>query len=485
MEGAPLLINLNKVISYHPAQIFKWLASGLVTGFVLGNWISLPWQISVAAVLLLIFLAWYKRPLFLVSLVILGCLIGLWRFQALPQAPPGSFFVGVQQFEANIIEPPRVGGKVARYVVAPTLDSVGNILLVAKPYPAFAYGERVLVSCKSVTALEFSGYANKGIFRECAFPEIKLLAPAQWSVKGILLKLRDAAGAQLKGLLPEPYASLSTGILWGDDAGLPPEVINSFRRTGTTHLLAVSGYNVMVLTEILFWFLIAVGFWRKSASWLVLVTVVLFVLFTGAEPAVVRAGIMGSLVIIGRLLKRRPDNINLLLGAAAAMLLVQPELINDLGFQLSFAAMAGLVFLSPKLSERLTFLPSILSIKESTAQTLAATLTTTPLILLRLGQLPLLSPLANLLVGPVVVLVFWFGLPLLFLSLVSFILAAPFAFVLSGILAYMVFIIGFLASLPWSVGHALVAWVLVIAFYLLAAWWLWFKEFKRNKAKVV
>jgi competence protein ComEC len=131
-------------------------------------------------------------------------------------------------------------------------------------------------------------------------------------------------------------------MLWGDDAGLPRELVAAFRRTGTSHLLAVSGYNVMVVTEVLFWILLALGLWRRTGGLVVLLVVVLFVLFTGAEPAVVRAGIMGSLVIAGRLLARRPDRLNLLLGTAAVMLLLAPTLVRVLGFQVSFAAMAGM-----------------------------------------------------------------------------------------------------------------------------------------------
>lgn len=465
-------------LKLHPAQIFRLLTLGAVLGFIVSEFIKIDLYVSLAAILILALIFYFNLLSPKIILLWLGILLALVRVGGGVNPPTPSLFIGPQYFAATVVEPPRASDKVVRYIVESKSNPIGQILLIAKPYPSFSYGEKLKVSCKSVTVVEFSAYVAKGIYRECAFPEIESAARADFSIKKLLLDWRDAAGYRLKQVLAEPYASLATGMLWGDDAGLPKEVTSSFRRTGTTHLLAVSGYNVMVLTEILFWFLIAIGLWRKMASFVVLGLIALFVVFTGGEPAVVRAGIMGSLLVTARLMSRKPDNINVLLGAATAMLFVVPTLISDLGFQLSFAAMAGLMFVAPFLSEQLKIIPNIWGLRLSVAQTLAATITTLPLILMRLDQLSLVSPIANVLIGPVVFLVFILGLPLLLLSFWGG-AAALVAWLLSLVLAYVIMVAEGLGSLPWaSTKNSLWLWFILVMLYGIGVRWCLKNKFK-------
>jgi ComEC/Rec2-related protein len=478
------MLNINPIaligprLKLHPAQIFRLFVFGVVLGFIVSEFVKINLYVLLAAILVLVLIFYFNLLSPRIILLLLGILLTLIRVGGGVNPPALSLFTGPQYFAATVVEPPRASEKVVRYIVESKLNPIGRILLIAKPYPPFSYGEKLKVSCKNVVVVDFSVYISKGIYRECAFPEIESVAGADFSIKKLLLDLREAAGYRLKQVLAEPYASLATGMLWGDDAGLPKEITNSFRRTGTTHLLAVSGYNVMVLTEILFWFLIAIGLWRKMASFVVLGLIVLFVIFTGGEPAVVRAGIMGSLLVIARLMSRKPDNINVLLGAAAVMLFIAPTLISDLGFQLSFAAMAGLMFVAPFLSEQLKIVPNIWGLRLSVAQTLAATIITLPFILIRLDQLSLVSPIANVLIGPVIFLVFILGLPLLPLSFWGG-AATVVAWLLSLVLAYVIMVVGGLGSLPWaSAQNSLWLWFILVVLYGIGVRWCLKNKFK-------
>jgi len=480
---------LEKKIHLHPAQIFRWLVLGLVAGFVISNFILIPWIFGAALLICGILLAFKLERAKLFSLFIIGILLSLVRFTGLPPAPADNFFIGKQNFVARISTAPRVGDKMVRYIVKPEVTGLGSVVLLTKPYPVFSYGEKLQVNCKKVELVTFSFYTKEGIFRQCSWPEISFLAPAPWSLRGELVKLRDKSGQVLKNLLAEPYASLASGMLWGDDSGLPVGLVQNFRRTGTSHLLAVSGFNVMVLTEILFWLLVGIGLWRRMASVFVLVLVLMFVIFTGAEPAVVRAGIMGSLLIISRLISRSPDKINLLFGTAAAMLLLAPILISNLGFQLSFAAMAGLLFVEPLLTPKLTIIPETFKIRQALAETLAANITTLPIILWQLDQVSLVSPVANLLISPVVMAVFIFGLPLVALNFLGINWLAPLIWALSLVLAYVVKVIDLLASLPWAnAAGSLGAWLVVVICYIVLFYWLDSKKrlnfFHKNNKKL-
>ncbi len=457
----------------HPAQTFRWVVLGLVVGFGLSVFIWLPWYVSLGAGGAVAVLAYIRPTLRVVGLVVIGSLLALARASVLPLPPPANVFVGPQQFAATIVEEPHATAAAMRYVVQPEVPGLGRVVLITRAWPAYAYGTRLRVSCKKVELVDFAGLVSKGLWRQCAFPGLTVLAPAAFSLKGALLTLREGAGGYLKNLLAEPYASLTAGMLWGDYSGLPTSLADAFRRTGTSHLLAVSGYNVMVLSEILFTILIALGLWRRQASLIVVGVLALFTVFTGAEASVVRAAAMASVLVLGRLLTRRPDRLNLLLGTAAAMLLVSPALITDLGFQLSFGAMAGLMFLSAPLENQFTWLPELGGMRQSVAQTMAATGATLPIILFRLDQLSLVSPFANLLVGPVVVLVFAFGLPLLLLGAIGW-LALPLVWLLSAVLAYVIAVVESLGSLSWAWAQgSVLAWIGAAALYGAGGWWLW------------
>jgi len=456
-----------------PAQQFRAVAIGLVVGAGLLPLYGTNWPVAIMAAFVSAAAAWLVPSIRYVALVLVGICSLLASGSLTATPPPTGVFVGEQTFTARVAAAPRAGDRVTRYVVTPDSSQAGQVLLVAYPYPVFHFGDLVQVTCKTMVEEVFAAFRNRGIYRTCAFPELQLISAAPPSVRVVLYTVRDSAGKKLKQLLPEPYGSLTTGMLWGDDAELPRQLVESFRRTGTSHLLAVSGYNVMVLTEILFWVLVSIGLWRRPASIVVLVLVALFVLFTGAEPAVVRAGIMGSLLVVARLVGRRPDKLNLLFGAAAAMLFIDPNLSRDLGFQLSFAAMAGLLFVAPRLYDSLRLFPKALGLRAAASQTLAATITTTPIILASIGSLSLVSPLANLLVGPVIVAVFGLGLPALLLSLAAPWLATPVALALAGVLAYVVWIVEQLAALPVSSTVAsLYTWLAVVLVYITLTWWL-------------
>jgi ComEC/Rec2-related protein len=470
-----------------PALVWRYICFGLLSGFVIGYWFQIAKAGLLAAILSAVWLVYKKIGSQAVNLAIIGCLLALLRGNGLIPAPPAGYFLGEQEFKAQVVELPRLGERITRYVVKP-LDKEGiyKLQLITTPWPAFTFGDQISVKCE-IKAVDFKAYTNRGIWRECAFPEIAPIGTSKNSLRRWLYQVRTAAGNKVKSLVAEPYATLTTGMLWGDDSGLPSELIASFRRTGTSHLLAVSGYNVMVLTQVLFWVLVAIGLWRRQASLAVLVLMVMFVIFSGAEPSVVRAGAMGSVLLIGHLLARKPDKINLLSGTGAVMLLISPRLVIELGWQLSFAAMAGLTFLSPLLRQKLTWLPNMAGIRQAGSETLAATLVTTPIILWRLDNFSVVAPLANLLVAPMVMLVYWFGLALLILGWFGQIVARPVIWFLSAALFYMTTVINWLASLPWAAASAsFVTWLGVIIFYAVVWGWLKYKvtQTKTNVSKI-
>ncbi len=152
----------------------------------------------------------------------------------------------------------------------------------------------------------------------------------------------------LRRALPEPQCSLAEAMLLGLHRGFPAELREDFARTGTAHLLAISGIHMSIVAGIaLFASVWAFGRQRPTYLLLVLATIWFYAMLSGMRPAVIRAAIMASLWLYADRIGRPRSAVTALTLAAAVMLAVNPLLLGDIGFQLSFTAMAGLVFLAP------------------------------------------------------------------------------------------------------------------------------------------
>lgn len=247
---------------------------------------------------------------------------------------------------------------------------------------------------------------------------------------------------RLNELFPEPAASLSAGLLLGARRSIPYQVITDFRRAGLTHIIAISGYNIVILITFVTAFFSFLP--RKISTWISLLVIFLFTLLVGASASVVRAAIMGSLSLIARLFGRKSAGMRSLFITGLVMVLFDPTILfSDIGFQLSFAATAGILLFCRRLEVFLKFIPETLGTRTSLATSLAAQVFTTPLIVWHFGGISLVAPLANLFVLPFVPLLMLGS----FLALIGGkILAAPTWILFEIILA----IIHFFASLPFA-----------------------------------
>ena len=225
-----------------------------------------------------------------------------------------------------------------------------------------------------------------------------------------LYAIKDALRRADQRIMPSPESALLNGILIGDDNEIPQNIQEAFRRTGTSHIVAISGFNVSIVIALV---VPALGrlLNKRRAALVAIPAILLYVLLVGGSASVVRAGVMAILALIGQLLWRRGFTLNTLCAAAFIMLLLDPQTLFDAGFQLSFMATLGLVLYSDKLegavqrglarklpSERAQKWAGLLS--GLVLVTLAAQITTLPLLLSNFKQLSLVTLLANVLVLP-------------------------------------------------------------------------------------
>ena len=357
----------------------------------------------------------------------------------------------------------------ARYVLATDL---GKVLMTMPLQPQYEYGDEFILQCSLQSPKDmidstfiYSRYlARSGIYSLCANPKIKSIikdARGNWFRKNIL-RLKTKVNAQVESLWPEPEASLMAGLLYGARSGLPKDLLDNFSRVGITHIIAISGYNISIIAVVLMNVLILIGFWRQQAFWIVLSVIFLFVVFTGASASVVRAGVMGILVLVAGQLGRLSRVGNVLVSTATVMLLFNPfVLIWDAGFQLSFLATLGLVYLSPLLEK---YYGQILS------ATLSAIIATLPFILFQFGRLSIVAPLVNVLVLWVIPWLMLFGFLAVMIGFLFFPLGQVVAWLAGLGLKYVIILTNWFGSKSWAAVEISLPWWGMILLYILMIW---------------
>jgi competence protein ComEC len=215
--------------------------------------------------------------------------------------------------------------------------------------------------------------------------------------------------------MPAREAELARGFVLGDDEGIDAETVEDFRRAGLSHLLAVSGQNVALLALLAMPVLALLGLpLRARLAW-VLGLIVAYVPLAGAGPSIERAGVMGALSVLATLRGRRASRLYALAVAAAVTLAIDPGIAADVGWQLSFAAVLGILFLAAPMANAIGARlgargPLGGALAEGTAMTVAASLATAPLIAFHFGELSTVTLLANLLALPAVAPAMWLGM---------------------------------------------------------------------------
>ncbi len=340
----------------------------------------------------------------------------------------------------------------------------GRVLITLPLYPAYNYGQRLKISCAIKTPFESEEFsykkylARKHIVSVCKNPSIELLPGSEGSwIYAALFSIKHFFLEQIKKYLSEPQVSLVGGLLIGERSGFPPAVTQSFSITGLSHIVAISGYNITIIIALIYQLLRRCSLGRKQSFWLLITGVTLFTLLTGAQAATVRASLMGCTTLLAQYLGRLPSTFHTLLLSALLMVVQNPLiLLYDIGFQLSFLATVGLVYLSPLIERHLEFLPKKGEIKTIMAQTLAAILITAPLIIFYFKTFSVIAPLANLLILPTIPLVMALGF--------AWGVIANIAYVFHGVLDQVVVI---LASPIWLVTTyilSMTAWLSRIPF---------------------
>lgn len=363
----------------------------------------------------------------------------------------------------------RIGGQLG---VSNTEKIEGDVLITLDKYPQYHYGDRVRVSGLLEAPGEFEGFSYGNylsrfdIYSVMRRPFVQRIGTGEGSFFWRAMSyFQNGFNERINRLFPEPFASFEAGLLIGARKGIPPDIMEQFTVTGLSHIIAISGFNITIILSCALWAL--KGLPRKIGFWVAVASIVLFTLFVGASPSVTRAAIMGILGLVA-LNHGRQSNIHLtVLFAAFFMTLWNPKILWwDVGFQLSFGAVLGLLYVAPLFGPWLRRLPEAFGIREALTMTLSAQVMALPLIVFHFGRLSLIAPLANLLVCFAIPPAMFFGFAAVASSFFIESLGLVFGYVTSGILAYILGSVRLLSSVPYaSVDFSVSEIWLVLGYY--------------------
>lgn len=431
--------------------------------------------------------------LIIISLGLSGLFIGLLYYSHFEYTTRPNLEYGVEkEYSGQIVKKPDVDYKKQKVVLS--ID--GQTILVSLPhFPAVKYGDMVKFIGKIekpgvIDNFDYGKYLKKDLVfgvvytpkDAIAYPE--RLSLAQKSYKA-LYSVSDSFENSLNRILPEPHASLAAGLILGLKRNIPDSFKNDLSTTGLTHIIALSGYNVTIIVAVLADLLLNY-ISRRKVFFIGTGLIFCFVILTGAASSVVRAAIFSFLVILGKVIGRRADFTNIMILAALIMVLINPfVIISDVGFQLSFLAFAGLIYLSPivaKLFERSRVLNLPNWFRLPLIETLSAQIAVFPLILTVFGRVSIIGPLANV---AVLWIVPWsMGLSFVagLLGIIYYPLGKLAAFVVWPALEYVIKAVTMLAKIPGaSIAVGKGVWSLEILFYVLM---IFFTIFLCKKLKI-
>ncbi len=291
---------------------------------------------------------------------------------------------------------PRIIGNRQTFVT--NLDSGDKIFITTSAFPSLHYGQTIRV----IGNIQIRLLSNKNSILNLYFPKIEVVQTSQpFFIRTFLaatLFVRQHIIDFYSRNLPSDYSSLMLGIVFGIKESLPANLSNSLRNAGVYHVIAASGMNIsMVSVFLTSFFALLLG--RKIGLIATILGIIFYAALAGFEASIVRASIMGIVAFSAQILGRQSLAIFSLILAGFLMLFISPTLVSDIGFQLSFIATLGLLYLNPFFGNFIKGKFVIGRVLEGDIlTTISAQMATLPILLANFGSYPIFSIISNFLV---------------------------------------------------------------------------------------
>lgn len=479
------------------------LALAFILGVVLASLVLIPqavvWVFLCLAILMLVI--YFLRPRFLWLAVLAFCLL----FFSLGILRVELYYFSASFDNVKLLNDKKEKITLVGYVLEdPVIKESSQkikvlvdksiILVTASRYPEYYYHDEIEMTGTLKTPPVFDDFnyrqylAKDGIYSLMDYPVIKKMPPpTRQNIRAIaygkILSIKRILSGTLDNYFSSPKRPLMQGIVFGDDAGFSPEEKQAITNVGLSHITAVSGSNIVIIIEIVLTMFLALGLWRQQALALSLIFIWVYLLMIGFPVSAIRAGIMGSVLLLSQIFGRQNSSSRMLVLAAAIMALQNPMVVCfDISFQLSFLASLGIIYIKPMIDYGIMLLvkkpPRWLV--DGISVTLSAQVFTLPVIIENFRQVSLIAPIANILVLPVIPYLTVLGALIAILGsaiwVLGFVISLPCQFVLS----YFFWVVN-LCNQPWATTQInFFGWQFSIIYYGVLFILIWqFKKYQK------
>jgi competence protein ComEC len=434
---------------------------------------SLPWYFVSLAIILAVLAWWFiKSANIALSISVLLCLLAGIGKAGSVYAPShfGPIIGSYVEFTGRIVTDPQVDAMLQRITIQPEHSDI----YIQATIPAGAlvdFGDKVWIAGKLQAArvsdaFNYARYLRAHNIQALMYrPQVLVIEPAgRYSLASGLLQIKSAYANIVEKRVGTDAAWLVKGVLVGGSVGQPPGIGDTFKQTGLTHILAVSGFNVSIAVASIA--LLAARLGRRAVTILGFGFIWILVILAGASGSVVRASLMGAVGLAAVLFGRTYKPLPVLLLVAAAMVAWRPGLLFwDLGFQLSFLATASIIIFTPRVYPFLRiYIPAFLA--EIIATTVAAYIGAAPWILWKFGQVSVVGVLANVFIVPIIPFLMALGV-CIWLPGIGW----GFGWLAFWAVQYIVQVAGVFARIPGASIVLPVSWQLVLGVYALLLLW--------------
>jgi competence protein ComEC len=344
---------------------------------------------------------------------------------------------------------------------------IGKILVFTDKYSPIRFGDTIEIKGmikvpEKLNDFDYRGYlAKDGVSVIVSFPEIEIVN-SKSTFLGMIYDFKKELGERIRDNLSPKLSPILEAMILGNDQKMDKELKSKLSISGLSHVIAISGSHIVLFSAMLFEILLFLGLWRKQA----LVASILFTLFyvflVGMPASGVRAGIMVGLLFLAQLVSRQSFNLRTLVIAASAMLFFNPLLLKfDLGFQLSFMAVLGIILTGPVFNKWLDviFRGKVKWLQEIVAMTMAAQVFTLPLLISSFGYFSIISLLSNIVVLPITPLLMALGI---LVPILGSIVAIP----CSVLLFYLMWVVDISSQVSFAVLKVNLPFVVLVIIYI-------------------
>jgi len=344
---------------------------------------------------------------------------------------------------------------------------IGKVLIFTDKYFPVNFGDTIQVKGtvkvpEKLDNFDYRGYlAKDGVSVLVSFPEIEIIESKN-SLLGGLYDFKKVLGERIRDNLSPNLSPILEAMILGNDQKMNKETKSKLSTSGLSHVIAISGSHIVLFSAMLFEVLLFLGLWRKQALLGSILFTLFYVFLVGMPASGVRAGIMVGLLFLAQLISRQSFNLRTLVLAASIMLIFNPLLLKfDLGFQLSFMAVLGIILTGPVFNKWLDviFRGKLKWLQEIMAMTFSAQIFTLPLLIFSFGYFSLISLLSNIMVLPLTPLLMALGV---LVPIFGLIVAIP----CSVLLSYLMWVVDISSRVPFAILKVDLPFIVLAIIYL-------------------